>query len=85
MTSILGRIFGRKPESRGDGAYREAMRVSGDLLRRMGEHSASTDAARAVMADVWAQHRNIPFLTTVYEAVQEAKSGPASQIRDTRK
>lgn len=84
MTSIITRIFGRKPESRGEGAYREAMRVSGELLRRMGEHSTSTDAARAVMADVWAQNRNIPFLTTVYEAVQEAKSGPESQIENKK-
>jgi hypothetical protein len=75
MTGLIARIFGRKSESRGDGAYHEAMRVSGDLLKRMSDSSSSTDAARAVMADVWAQNNNIPFLTTVYEAVQEAKSG----------
>jgi hypothetical protein len=51
------------------------MAFSDDLLRRMQDNSRSTDAARAVMADVWAQNRNIPFMTTVYEAVAEAKSG----------
>jgi hypothetical protein len=75
MSSILARMFGRRPESRGDVAYNDAMRVSGDLLRRMGESSSSTDAARAIMADVWAQNHNIPFIVTVYESVQEMKSG----------
>jgi hypothetical protein len=75
VSGFIARMFGVKSETRGDGAYYEAMRVSGELLKRMGDASISTDAARALMADVWAQKRNIPFLTTVYEAVQEAKSG----------
>lgn len=58
--------------------YRKAMAVSEDLLTRMREASRSTDAARAVMADIWLQNHNVPFLTTVYESVQEAKS-PTSQ------
>lgn len=83
MTSILGRIFpdrtgGPVVPSRGDIAYADAMRESDDLLRRMRESSGSSDAARAIMSDVWAQSHNIPFLTTVYESVQEAKSGPES-------
>jgi hypothetical protein len=68
-------MFGCRAEAKGDAAYREAMKVSGDLIRRMRETSNSTDAARAIMADIWHQNHNIPFLTTVYEAVQEAKSG----------
>lgn len=72
MTSILGRLFGRRPAP--DDSYARAMIISGDLLTRMREASESTDAARAVMADVWAQNNNVPFLTTVYEAAQEAKS-----------
>jgi hypothetical protein len=80
MSGILSRLFGAKPESRGDVAYREAMNISGDLLRHMGEASTSTDAARGLMADIWAQNNNIPFLTTVYEAVQEVKSGSEQKI-----
>lgn len=79
MTSLIGRMFWNRhtpphQDSRGDLAYAHAMTVSGDLLTRMQECSRSTDAARAIMADVWAQNHNAPFLTTVFEAVQEAKS-----------
>ena len=63
---------------KGDLAYAEVMQESDDLLKRMRETSNSTDAARAVMADIWSQNHNVPFLTTVYESVQEAKSGPES-------
>lgn len=73
---MLDRLFGRRHESRGDVAFREAMRESSDLITRMRDNSNCNDAARAIMADVWSQHHNVPFLTTVYEAVQEAKSGP---------
>mgnify|MGYP003385503432 CR=1 FL=1 len=80
MTSILGRIFGQRPSppplpSKADSAYARTMAFSDDLLRRMQDNSRSTDAARAIMADVWAQNRNIPFMTTVFESVAEAKSG----------
>ena len=75
MRALIARIFGHRPEARGDAAYREAMHISGDLLRYMGEASTSTDAARGLMADIWAQNHNIPFLTTVYQSVQEMKSG----------
>lgn len=78
MTSILGKIWSRR-----NGAavaiaepspYQRAMQVSGELLERMRNYSNGNDPARAVMADVWAQNHNIPFLTTVHEAVQEAKA-----------
>ena len=65
------------PQRRGsaDIAYEQAMGVSDDLIQRMRETSSSKDAARAVMADVWAQSHKIPFMTTVIETVQEMKSG----------
>lgn len=75
MTSILGRIFGHaKPPplpAPGDLAFDRAMGKSDGILKKMRECSSSTDAPRAVMADIWAQRHNIPFLTTVYEATQE--------------
>lgn len=80
MTSILGKIFHPRPSpppipTNADRTYARAMAVSDDLLKKMHDYSRSTDAARAVMADVWAQNHNIPFMVTVYEAVEEAKSG----------
>lgn len=72
MTSLLGRLFRSAPDE--DDSYARAMTVSGELLTRMREASESTDAARGVMADIWAQNHNVPFMTTVLEAVQEAKA-----------
>lgn len=66
----------RPARSRGDIAYARAMSASDDLLYRIREAGRETDAAREVIADIWSQASNIPFMTTVYEAVQEAKSGP---------
>lgn len=74
MMGLIGRIFGHNDTSSGDGAYAKAMTVSEDLIARMREASRSTDPARAVMADIWSQKNNIPFMATVYEAVQEMKA-----------
>lgn len=80
MTSILGRIFGSPPDE--DDSYARAMNASDELIARMREASNSTDPARAIMADVWAHNHNIPFLTTVGEAVQEMKSGTNQKPTD---
>jgi hypothetical protein len=50
------------------------MAVSGDVLERMRQTSRSSDPARAVMADIWAQHHNVPFMTSVVETVEEMKA-----------
>ena len=62
--------------SRGDLAYYRAMDASDDLRLLMEREGNHTSAARSIISDVWAQAKNIPFMTTVYEAVQEAKTGP---------
>ena len=72
--SLLRRIFGAHQPPRSDMAFGAAMNTSDDLISRMRESSGSKDAVRAIMADIWAQHHNIPFMTTVYEAVQEMKA-----------
>lgn len=83
MRKLLSLLLG---STRASGpAYVTAINESSDLLRRMREHSQSTDAARAVMADVWAQNHNIPFMTTVYETVQELNSGTAYSDTEQKK
>lgn len=72
----------RANRTKGDIAYEKAMDASADLLFRIKEAGREADVARSLMADIWTQAQNVPFLTTVYQAVQEAKSGPES-IRDT--
>lgn len=69
---IFGKMFNRQP-SRGDAAFSEAVRANTELIARMREGSQSNDPIRALMADLWSQHHNIPFMTTVYEAVKEMK------------
>ena len=83
MTSILGRIFrngNTQPPAidRGDAAYAQVMSDTTELVDRMRAASRTTDAARSVIADIWMRAQNVPFMATVYEAVQEAKSGPES-------
>ena len=67
----------------GDIAYQKAMEASADLIFRIREAGREADVARIVIADIWAQASNIPFMTTVYEAVQEAKTGP-ELMRESR-
>lgn len=70
--------------TRGDVAYDRAMRASDDLLERMKEAGREMDAVRAVMADILSGAQNVPFMTTVYQAVQEAKVGPDSMRESGR-
>ena len=71
MTGILGRLFGHGSTSNGDCAYAKAMTVSDDLIARMRDASESKDPVRAMMADIWAQRHNIPYMVSVYETVRE--------------
>lgn len=73
MMRLLSRIFPPRSRAAADTAYDKAVGASDDLIQRMRDSAPSTAAVRAVVTDVWAGHRNIPFLTTVYEAVQEMK------------
>lgn len=72
MPSILTKMFGRSepvPDN-----YSRAMEISGDLLDRMQRHSHSKEPVLAVLADLWAQRNNIPYVATVVEATQEMNS-----------
>jgi hypothetical protein len=64
----------RRTRGASDIAYEQAMGVSADLIQKMQEYSGSNDAARAVMADIWAQRHNVPFMTSTYETVREMKA-----------
>ena len=54
-----------------DIAYREAMRVSDDLLDRMRNSAVAGDVNRTLLGALLARRNNIPFLTSVYETIQE--------------
>ena len=55
----------KRPSS--ETAYHEAVRVSDDLIQRMRESSIAGELVGTLMAN----RHNIPFLTSVYETVQE--------------
>lgn len=77
MTSIISRLFGSRPSkpdpvvTEADESYAAAVRESDDLLAKMKAAYSSTDPVRQAMADIWAQRHNVPFQTTITEAVQE--------------
>lgn len=81
MTGLISRLF-RKPADDGDRAFNHAMSISDELIEKMRAASSSTDPVRAVMADLWQQRHNVPFVTTIYEAAQEVKSGLDQQPGD---
>jgi hypothetical protein len=53
-----------------DAAYQAAMRESGDLLDRM--RGRSSEPVDAVICEVWRRREDLPFLSEVFEAAQEA-------------
>lgn len=72
---LLNRLFCRPgPPAPSDIAYAAAMSESGDLLQRMQEAAKAPDAVRSLMASIWLQRHNVPFVATVHEAVQEMKA-----------
>lgn len=73
IVEVLSRFFAAPAKA--PDAYDRAMSVSGNVLQKMEEASESHDAARAVMAGLWLHSRNVPFMTTVYQAVEEVSSG----------
>lgn len=90
MKDLIKRIFNGEPGhgiastlTPGDIAYDRAMKASEEVLVSLRQSRPRTEAARSVMSEIWSQAHNVPFMTTVYEAVQEAKSGP-DVVRESR-
>ena len=79
--SLLASLFFPRRREPSELAYQRAMGASADLIRRMRESPKSNDAARSIVADVWDHHHNTPFLTSVYETVQEMKVVPLNGSR----
>jgi len=50
-----------------------AIAMVDDITNRMRSYSAGPDPIKGLMSDLWQHRNNIPFVTTVYEAIQEVK------------
>ncbi len=71
VISCLLNWINRCPTS-GDEKYHLAMQSISDLSEKIQENK--DDPAREMVADILANRHNIPYLTTVYEAVQEVNA-----------
>ena len=73
MTLFSWLFSRRRQPSPGIAAATKAIEHNDRLLRKMQEDSRSNVPARALMADIWAQRHNVPFMTTMYESAREMK------------
>lgn len=63
-----------------DEKYVAAMRESDELLADMREAEKTSDPIRSMVASLWAHRSNVPFATTLHEAVEEMRA-PLEQRR----
>lgn len=83
---MLRNLFVPRTPSAADLAYNRAMAESGTLIRKMRECSDDRNPIRAIMADIWAQSHNVPYVATVYESVQEMNAATAYKaVTDSEK
>lgn len=50
-----------------------AIAMVNDLTNTMRAYSSGNDPVKALMSDLWQHRNNVPFMVTVYEAIQEVK------------
>lgn len=72
MMAFLRRMLHLEQQTTsGNVAATRALAESDALIKKMRETSGSNDAWRAVLADIFLQRHNVPYMTTVYESTQE--------------
>jgi len=54
----------------------KAIKIADELTDTMRRYKSGNDPVEALIIDLRRHRKNVPFLTTVYEAVQEAKPYP---------
>lgn len=77
LARIARTVFGDTPTpapSTATPKFEAALRESDDLIRRFKEAADDPHPIRAMMADLWMQRHNVPFMATVYEAQREVQS-----------
>jgi len=57
-----------------DDKYKLAMQESDELLAGIREAEQAPDPISAMMRTLWAHRGNIPFATTMHEAIEEMRS-----------
>ena len=71
MIGWMRGLFASRPSA--NDRYRRAVELTDELTETMRERSASPDPFRALLADMFLQHHNIPLVADAYEASQESR------------
>jgi len=74
MTNILACLRGYfRPNVSEDknASYDRAMKLSGDLIDKLGEVAKARHPVLEIFVDLWTERNNVPYSTTMYEANQE--------------
>lgn len=50
-----------------------AIKMADELTVEMKRYSSGDDPIKSLISDLWRHRNNVPFVTTVYEAIQEVK------------
>jgi len=51
----------------------KAIEMADDLTSHIRNLNGNTNTVKSIISDIWHYRENTPFVTTVYEAVQEVK------------
>ena len=76
MSSLLAKIFRRGAEThnQADELYHKARAEADEFIDRLKELSAADEPVCQLFADLWQFRKNVPVVTTMYEAHQEMMS-----------
>lgn len=79
---FLSGLFSPQRSGPADVAYQKAMEVSDDLLGKMRGSVIAGDVNRVLLGSLVTHRHNIPFLTSVYETIQEMDVPKANGFRE---
>jgi hypothetical protein len=64
---------GASPDRASD-LYHKAISETDHFIEQLREESGQSEPVRELVADIWQYRRNVPVITTLYEANQEMMS-----------
>jgi hypothetical protein len=63
----------KKQKKSADQLADEAIEMADSLTNHIRNLNGNTHTVKAMISDIWHYRENTPFVTTVYEAIQEVK------------
>lgn len=68
-------MFNRNKNKTADELADQAISMADTLTHDIRNLNGNTHTIKAMISDIWHYRENTPFVTTVYEAIQEVKPG----------